>query len=148
MPIDILRYNRQLLSKPNIVFCGRKSNNPEHIGLGNPFSHKSNSNAIFKVNSLEESLTSYRKWLWKLLKAYRADKISTLELWEMVYLNRIWHLAKLIEENKVSGLMCFYVKINNYKYSKSKEIKCHTQILYCACLWINNNSPSISLKHN
>ena len=78
MPIDILKYNRQLLSKPDIVFCGRKSNNPEQIGLGNPFSHKSNSNAIFKVNSLEESLTSYRKWLWKLLKAYRADKISTL----------------------------------------------------------------------
>ena len=32
MPIDILKYNRQLLSESNIVFCGRKSNNPEHIG--------------------------------------------------------------------------------------------------------------------
>ena len=139
MPIDILKYNRQLLTRPDIVFCGRKSNKPELIGLGNPFSHKPNSNAVFIVNSLEESLTSYRSWLWKILKACREDKIATLELWEMVYLNRVLHLARLIGENKVSGLMCFCTKINNYKYSKKKEIKCHTQILYGACIWLNNN---------
>ncbi len=36
MPIDILKYDRALLNQPNIVFCGRKSGNPELIGLGNP----------------------------------------------------------------------------------------------------------------
>ena len=70
MPIDILKYNHQLLNQPDLVFCGRKSGHPELIGLGNPFSHQPNSNAVFIVNSLEESLTSYRSWLWKLLKAY------------------------------------------------------------------------------
>ena len=142
MPIDILKYDRALLNQPALVFCGRKSGNPELIGLGNPFSHQPNSNAVFIVNSLEESLTSYRSWLWKILKAYREKKIATLELWEMVYLNRVLHLAKLIKENKVSGLMCFCTNINNYKYSKKKEIKCHTQILYGACVWLNNSHTS------
>ncbi|AFZ38092.1 hypothetical protein Sta7437_4635 (plasmid) [Stanieria cyanosphaera PCC 7437] len=140
MPIGILKYNRALLTRPDIIFCGRKIGNPELIGLGNPFSHKPNSNAVFIVNSLEESLMSYRLWLWKSLKTYRKSKISTLELWEMVYLNRFLHLAILIGENKVSGLMCFCTNINNYKYSKNKEIKCHVQILYRACIWLNNNS--------
>ncbi|MDJ0595211.1 MAG: hypothetical protein QNJ72_35400 [Pleurocapsa sp. MO_226.B13] len=139
MPIDILKYNRQLLTRPDIIFCGRKSGNPELIGLGNPFSHQPNSNAVFIVNSLEESLMSYRSWLWKLLKAYREKKIATLQLWEMVYLNRVLHLARLIREKQVSGLMCFCTNINNYKYSKKKEIKCHTQILYGACIWLDNN---------
>ncbi|BAU67435.1 hypothetical protein STA3757_48570 (plasmid) [Stanieria sp. NIES-3757] len=87
MLIDILKYDRALLTRPDLVFCGRKIGNPELIGLGNTFSYKPNSNAVFIVNSLEESLMSYRSWLWKLLKAYRESKISTLELWEMVYLN-------------------------------------------------------------
>ena len=143
MPIDILKYDRALLKQPDIVFCGRKSGNLERIGLGNPFSHKPKSNAVFIVDSLEESLTSYRSWLWKIIKAYREDKIATLELWEMVYLNRVLHLAKLIEENKISGLMCFCTNINNYKYSKKKEIKCHTKILYGACIWLNNNSHTL-----
>ena len=139
MPINIYKYNSRLLNQTNIVFCGRKSGHPELIGLGNPFSHKPNSNAVFIVDSLEETLQKYRLWLWKLLKAYQKGNISTLELWEMVYLNRVLHLAKLIKKNKVSGLMCFCLNINNYKYNKKKEIKCHTQILYGACLWINNN---------
>lgn len=142
MPIDILKYDRALLNQPYLVFCGRKSGNPELIGLGNPFSHQPNSNAVFIVNSLEESLTSYRSWLWKILKAYREKKIATLELWEMVYLNRVLHLARLIRENKVSGLICFCINIDNYKYSKKKKIKCHTQILYGACIWLNNSHTS------
>ena len=138
MPINIHKYNSSLLNQADIVFCGRKSSNPELIGLGNPFSHQHNSNAVFKVHSFEDTLQKYRSWLWKILKASQEGKLSTLDLWEMVYLNRVLHLAKLVKENKVSGLMCFCTNINNYKYSKNKEIKCHTQILYGACIWLNS----------
>jgi hypothetical protein len=69
--INIIRYNPNLLKQRGIVYCGRKSSEELKIGLGNPFSHKNISNAIYKVSNLEIALREYRKWLWKLLKAYR-----------------------------------------------------------------------------
>ena len=66
------------------VYCGR---HPNLLGLGNPFSHKNNNNARFKVNTLEQSIDRYQKWLKLVIqKTLFQDK---LEPWEKEYISEV-----------------------------------------------------------
>ncbi|UAV84566.1 hypothetical protein PHB09_070 [Pseudomonas phage PHB09] len=46
------------MTDPDIVYIGRGSI------WGNPFSHKSGTKAIWKVNTRDEAVDSYRSYLW------------------------------------------------------------------------------------
>lgn len=138
--MDILKYKDGLIGQPGLVYCGRpKTNNWSHgqllIGLGNPFSWKQTKLAKFKVKNLEESLSGYRRWLFKLLLAHKEQRLKGLEPWEVDYLEKTLELARSINKGEVSGLICWCVNVKDYVPEKDKE-KCHTQILYAACLWL------------
>ncbi|MBD2185810.1 hypothetical protein H6S82_05110 [Planktothrix sp. FACHB-1355] len=110
------------------MYCGR-GRSIEDLGLGNPFSHKPGT-ARFRVKTLAESLDCYQAWLGKLLKAYQKQQTCKLEDWERAYLRRVIKLAKDIEDDVVTDLMCFCIDQENYQTDNSKPDKCHTQILY------------------
>ena len=138
--INIRKYNPNLLNQPGVLYCGRVSpNDPTQIGLGNPFSHKKNSNAPFQVASLQQSIESYKKWLEKLIKAHCNNQTQSLKSWEKLYLQRVLELAKNIEQGRVTDLMCFCVEFPNYLHKKKARYVCHTQMLYAFCLLINRN---------
>ncbi len=141
MPIIIRKYNPTLLNTPGVIYCARKS---QDLGLGNPFSHLKNSRAKFQVNTLEESLKEYRRWLWKLIKFFEGGQVQ-LESWEQLYLNRVVNLAKEIREGKVDTLVCFCVNKSNYNYDKYSVKQCHTEILYGACCYLQRKGDEIKL---
>lgn len=154
--MDILKYRDGLVGQPGLVYCGRPKTNTMYcgqllIGLGNPFSWKQTKLAKFKVQNLEESLSGYRHWLFRLLderrcslrsdatttmKAHKQQHLKSIEPWERDYEEKTLELARRIARGEVSGLVCWCISINNYVPDKSKAKQCHTQILYGACLWL------------
>ncbi len=139
--MDILKYRNELVGKPGLVYCGRPKTDSWYrgqllIGLGNPFSWKPTRLAKFKVKNLEESLSGYRHWLFKLLSAHKEQCREDLEPWEIEYLHKTLELAQVVKRNEVYGLVCWCINIKNYVPVKSEKKQCHTQILYAACLWI------------
>jgi hypothetical protein len=103
------------------------------------------------VQNLEESLSGYRYWLFRLLderrcslhsaatttmKAHKQQHLEAREPWERDYLEKTLELARIIARGEVSGLVCWCINTNNYVPDKSKTKQCHTQILYAACLWL------------
>ncbi len=138
--MDILKFQNGYVGQKGLVYCGRPktkrySFNQLLIGLENPFSCQSNSVAKFQVTSLEECLKEYRKWLFKLLVSYQNCDLNKLQPWEFNYLQHTLNLAEAISKNEVSGLVCWCVNHKSYVPTKGFE-KCHTQVLYAACLWL------------
>lgn len=124
------------LNRPGVVYCGRSSSqnkgcfNPMDLGLGNPFSHKNSKNCVWKVNSLDECLMSYRNWLWKLIQNERS--IHNLTDWEAMYLYRFLNFCQNLDQ--VNTLVCFCT--NTYHNALNKDrIACHTQIFWNAAIW-------------
>jgi len=137
--INILKFQRQLLLNQEIAYVGRGTT-LDDLGLGNPFSHKRD-RAKWTVCSLEESISEYRKWLYRLLKAYLSRQTkSLLENWEIAYLKQVLKLAKQIKSGEISSLMCWCINFPNYSPDRSKDYKCHAQVLYAAILWLETQS--------
>lgn len=135
MTINIRKYNPQLLSRPGILYCGRgKTKNLMEIGLGNPFSHQSNSHAPFFVKTRKESIICYKKWLYKLLKSHWSNTVDSLLDWERTYLERVLKLAEDIATGRVTDLVCFCLEYLDYKHKRGMKAVCHVQILYAFCL--------------
>ncbi|MGB3204210.1 MAG: DUF4326 domain-containing protein [Crinalium sp.] len=136
--IDIYKFNQQLLNNNNqIKYVGRGKSLAE-LGLGNPFSHKETKVAVWLVDSLEDCISEYRKWLYKLLKAALAKDTERLELWEKQYLKKVVALAKEIRKGDVEGLMCWCINFPNYQADSKVAPKCHAQILYKGIVWLLN----------
>lgn len=57
--------------EPYDVYIGRPSK------WGNPFSHKEGTAALFKVDTVEEAISSYKKWL---MDKYQDGSVTTEEL--------------------------------------------------------------------
>lgn len=57
--------------EPYDIYIGRPSM------WGNPFSHKEGTQATFKVNTIEEAISNYNKWLGM---KYKAGEISLAQL--------------------------------------------------------------------
>jgi len=72
---------------------------------GNPYSHKQGTQAKFKVDTVEEAIECYRRWLWRQIKSGEI----TLE-----------QLAAL--DGKVLGCWC-------------APGRCHGEVLVVASLW-------------
>lgn len=136
--VSIVKLNR--VSSPNIatagmVYCGRNRSrssshfNPLDLGLGNPYSHKRSKNCIWQVNNLEECLSCYRQWLWKLIRNEHSQE--NLADWERMYLYRFLHLCSVLD--CVHTLVCFCM--NTSHSTKNTQIFCHTQILWNAAVW-------------
>ena len=128
------------VSKPNIatagmVYCGRhriRSSsyfNLLDLGLGNPYSYKKSKNCVWQVNNLEECLSCYRQWLWKLIRNEHSQE--NLADWERMYLYRFLHLCSVLDS--VRTLVCFCVNTNHS--TKNTQIFCHTQVLWNAAVW-------------
>lgn len=138
--INIRKFDPKLLNQPGVVYCGRnRTKRLIDIGLGNPFSHKKHSNAPYQTSTLEQSISSYKRWLNKLVRAHLNQQTEFLEEWEQRYLQRVLKLAEDIQAGQVTDLMCFCVETVNYRYRKADKIQCHTQILYGFCLAINRH---------
>ncbi len=60
-------------------------------------------NCVWKVNSLDECLISYRNWLWKLIQNERS--IHNLTDWEAMYLCRFLNFCQNLDQ--VNTLVCF-----------------------------------------
>lgn len=133
--INIYKFNQRLLNNDKIKYVGRGESLDE-LGLGNPFSHKPTKVAKWTVSTLEESISEYRKWLWKLLKAALAKNTQGLEPWEREYLKKVLALTKDIKKGKVDGLMCWCINFPNYQANNPIAPKCHAQILYKAIIWL------------
>ena len=134
--IDIYKFNQQLLNNNNrIRYVGRGKSLAE-LGLGNPFSHKRTKVAVWTVDTLEDSISEYRKWLYKLLKAAIAKNTKNLESWERQYLKKVLALAKDVKQGNVEGLMCWCINFSNYEPDSKVAIKCHAQALYKAIIWL------------
>ncbi len=139
--MNILKYRDGFVGQPGLVYCGRPKRKTWScgqllIGLGNPFSWKQTKLAKFKVRNLEESLSGYRHWLFKLLSAYKEQCLDRLAPWERDYLEKILELAWAIKRGEVSGLVCWCIDVKNYVPLKTEKKHCHTQFLYAACLWL------------
>ena len=115
--IRITKLNR--VSNPDIitagmVYCGRHQSrsssgfNPLDLGLGNPYSYKKSKNCIWRVNNLEECLSCYRQWLWKLIQNEHIQE--NLADWERMYLYRFLHLCSVLD--RVHTLVCFCVNFS------------------------------------
>jgi hypothetical protein len=128
--MDILKVSKNRAKSEFDVYCGRKTTN---LGFGNPFSHKKDSQAKFIVDTLEDSLIEYRKWLTKIVNLYNKGSFD-LEKWEFDYAASVWQLAKDIKYYRVNSLVCWCVSILNYVPSSEDVEVCHTQILYKCCL--------------
>jgi hypothetical protein len=135
--MNIYKFNQQLLNKGRIEYVGRGKSLAE-LGLGNPFSHKETKVAKWVVGSLEESISEYRKWIYKLVKAAIAKNTEGLEAWEKQYLKKVLALAKNIKQERIEGLMCWCINIQDYQASSKATPKCHAQILYKAIIWLLN----------
>lgn len=134
--IDIYKFNQQILLNNNkIQYVGRGKSLAE-LGLGNPFSHKQTKVAVWLVGSLEESISEYRKWLFKLLKAALVKDTKGLEIWERQYLKKVLALAKDVKQGNIEGLMCWCINFPNYQADSKVAPKCHAQILYKAIIWL------------
>ena len=143
--INIRKFDPKLLNQPGVVYCGRnRTKRLLSIGLGNPFSHRKNSNAPYQTRTLEESISSYKRWLYKLIKAHFNQQTEYLEDWERRYLKRVLKLSQNLKAGQVTDLMCFCVEKFNYRYRKADKIQCHTQILYGFCLAINRYNRRIT----
>lgn len=128
--MDILKVSKYRAKSEFDVYCKRSK---QSLGLGNPFSHKKDSQAKFTVDTLEDSLIEYRKWLTKIVNLYNRGSFD-LEKWETDYAGDVWELAKDIKHYKVNSLVCWCVNILNYVPSSDDLEVCHTQILYKCCL--------------
>ncbi len=133
--MNIYKFNQQLLNKGKIEYVGRGKSLAE-LGLGNPFSHKPTKVAVWTVDTLEESISEYRKWLFKLLKAALAKDTKELETWEQQYLKKVLKLAKDIKQGNIEGLMCWCINLANYEPDSKVSIKCHAQVLYKGIIWL------------
>ncbi|MBD2629907.1 hypothetical protein [Trichormus variabilis] len=138
--MNILKFKDGYIGNPRLVYCGRPRKDEYYcqqllIGLGNPYSWRNSKKAKFKVKNLAESLSEYRKWLWKLICCYRDRNLDKLHPWEFRYWQLMKHLAIVIAKGNIDGLVCFCREIHNYLPVKGQE-KCHTQILYSACLYL------------
>lgn len=143
--MDILKYRDGLVGQPGLVYCGRLKTNTWYcgqllIGLGNPFSWKQTKLAKFKVQNLEESLSGYHRWLFKLLLAHKEQHLDSLYFWEIDYLEKTLELAMAMKRGEVYGLVCWCVNTKNYVPIKGERKHCHTQFLYAACLWLLKES--------
>ena len=110
------------------------------LGLGNPYSHKPSKSTRWVVTSLEESISQYRKWLYKLLQAYLNRQTKQLEDWEILYLKKVLKLAKQIKSGEINGLMCWCLDFPDYNPGSAKEYNCHAQVLYAAILWLEGQT--------
>ncbi|MBD2440602.1 DUF4326 domain-containing protein [Nostoc sp. FACHB-110] len=138
--MNILKYRDGYVSNPRLIYCGRPKNDEYLcqqllIGLGNPFTWKPTKKAKFKVRNLAESLSKYRQWLWKLICCYKDRNLEQLQPWEFRYWQFMKCLAIAISNHQVDGLVCWCIEAKDYVPAKGLE-KCHTQILYCACLYM------------
>jgi hypothetical protein len=123
------------LATTGIVYCGRNSSrsssgfNPLDLGLGNPYAYKKSKNCLWQVDNLNECLSCYRQWLWKLIQnEYSQENLAD---WESLYLYRFLHLCRVLDS--VHTLVCFCV--NTAHNTKNTQISCHTQILWNAAVW-------------
>lgn len=91
--IYVVHQKRSALKLQNVQYVGRPT------VLGNPFTHlKKNTKAMFIVDTVEDAVSQYKKWLDKavmgsggdnevfnelkrLTKIYRVNKILTLSCW-------------------------------------------------------------------
>ena len=136
--INIHKFDNRLLTNKKIAYVGRRKSLNE-LGLGNPFSHKPGT-ARWSVSSLEETILMYRKWLYKLLKAYLNRQTKSLPDWEKEYLKRVLKLGKQIKSGEITWLMCWCQDFPGYSPDESKEYKCHAQVLYAAILWLQEQA--------
>ncbi|MBD2499865.1 hypothetical protein [Anabaena azotica] len=138
--MNILKFKNGYVGNNRLVYCGRPKKDEYYvgqllIGLGNPYSWKRNKKAKFQVKNLDESLTKYRKFTWKLICCYRDRKLDELQPWEFRYWQLMNLLAIAIMNNEIDGLVCWCTEIQDYVPIKGQEV-CHTQILYAACLYM------------
>ena len=122
------------------LYCGRHRSrsrdyfNPLDLGWGNPYAHKSTDNCLWQVATLDDCLTNYRLWLWRLIQ--NANNRDALSDWETMYLYRFLHLCNNLETYHT--LVCFCID-RPHRASDSTEIVCHTQILWNAAVWYRLN---------
>lgn len=139
--MDILKFRDAYCGQEGLVYVGRPRREKYIkgqllIGLGNPFSWKKSKYIKGKVNNLEESLSAYRLWLFKILEKYKKGTAKQeLETWERDYLRKVLALCQAIAQGKVKGIVCWCIQKEDYRPVKGlKDKKCHAQILYGACL--------------
>jgi hypothetical protein len=139
--IDILKFKDGYCGQEGLVYGGRPRQERYIkgqllIGLGNPFSWKKSKFVKGKVNNLEESLSAYRIWLFKLIEKYKKGTAKQeLEAWERDYLRKVLALSQAIAQGQVMGIVCWCIQKKDYMPVKGlKDKECHTQILYGACL--------------
>jgi len=139
--MDILSFNNGWVGKPGLVYGGRPKKEKYLdgqllINLGNPYSWKKSKYAKHKVKDLQQSLSSYRTWLWhRLVDAYKKGTTAQLEAWERDYLNKVLALCQAIADGQVKGIVCWCVTIRNYIPIRGLDDKrCHVQILHGFCL--------------
>jgi hypothetical protein len=143
--INIHKYDKTLLSQPSILYVGR-GKTVEELGLGNPYSHKPTQSARFRVETLSESISSYRKWLFKLIKLYWWRETKSFEAWERDYLKQVLKLSQNVASGKVTGLMCWCINQPNYQPNKSRHYTCHAQLLYAGVLCLERRKKANLLQ--
>jgi hypothetical protein len=135
----VSRIGNTNLNKPGVLYCGRSSSknkgffDPMDLGLGNPFSHKNSKNCVWLVESLEECLLCYKKWLWKLIQNEKAT--NNLTSWEIKYLHNFLNFCENLDQ--FDTLVCFCTNTTHSVLNKN-HIECHTQILWNAAVWHKN----------
>ncbi|MBD2494998.1 DUF4326 domain-containing protein [Nostoc sp. FACHB-280] len=133
MSIHILKMTPILWSLGGLEYVGRTK---YALNLGNPWSHKVNTQARYLVDTPGEALYRYREWLNnKLIRNWTTGcRYTGLELWEQQYLARVIQLATDINSGYVHSLGCWCINVENYLPVPDGLEKCHAEILYKGCL--------------
>lgn len=134
--MDIVKMTFDSWNKPGLVYVGRINKNGS-IGLGNPYGTKWNSLAYYYVSSEEKALNRYRDWVEMIISALKKDRISSLRKAQQDYYKEMAKLAEAIQEKECIALGCWCITIKNYIPVPDGKERCHAEILYKACLKIN-----------
>lgn len=103
--VNVYHYGgRQQAEAAGVTFCGRPT------ALGNPYSHKPNTLAKFRVKTRQEAIDKYRPWLYNELVNGNQEVIKALEA---------------LKEDSVLGCFC-------------KPLDCHCDIIVKAYHWWRN----------
>jgi len=104
--------HKQFPVNSEIVYVGRlnKTLQLDQSPLANPY-------VINEVNSRDEVIQLFRKWLWKKVNDNNSQQYSELK-----------HLTEIVKSGKVLVLVCY-----------CKPLPCHADIIKNAILWMLNN---------
>lgn len=74
MVATVVNKYKVCMDDPDIVYIGRGSR------WGNPFSHKDGTKALYKVETREEAVASYKKMLWFMIRTGGCTKEELIAL--------------------------------------------------------------------